>query len=138
MASDIAEREMADAFFGGGATTWAPATWYLALSTTQPNDDGTNFTEPVGGSYARVAVVNNSTNFPAAVTNAGVTTKSLATTQSFPTPTGLWGLQLYYGWFKLSTGDTVRFFNPLDVPITIQSGNTPVQFVANMIVMVFD
>lgn len=138
MATDIAEREIADAFFGGGATTWAPATWYLAISTTLPNDDGTNFTEPVGGSYARVAVVNNTTNFPAAVTTLGVTIKSLATAASFPTPSGLWGVIGWYGWFKLSSGDTVRFVNALDTPVTVQSGNTPVQFAANMLQMVFD
>lgn len=138
MAVDIQERLLADSQFGGGATTWAPATWYLGLSTTIPNDDGTNFTEPVGLAYARVACVNNTTNFPAAVTTGGVTTKANGVAFTFPTPTGLWGQIFYWGYFTLATGDTVRYFNPLDSPITVNNGNTPVQFAIGQLVLPWD
>lgn len=137
-ASDSRERAIADSQFGGGSTPWAPATWYLGLSTSVPNDDGTGFTEPVGGSYARVAVTNNTTNFPAAVTTSGITTKSNGTKFTFPDPTGTWGNAIYYGWFTASSGGTPEYTNPLDSGITIKSGNTPVEFDINQLVMVWE
>jgi len=137
-AIDARECLIADSQFGGGATTWAPATWYLGLSVSVPNDDGTGFSEPVGGSYARVAVTNNSTNFPAAVTTAGETTKTNGAKFTFTNPTGLWGNVVAYGWFTASSGGLPQYHNPLDSGITIKSGNTPVEFDINALVMRFD
>lgn len=134
-ATDARERAIADSQFGGGATSWAPATWYLGLSTSTPNDDGTNFTEPVGGSYARVAVTNNDTNFPAAVTTSGVTTKSNGAAFTFVDPTGDWGLITHYGWFTAVSGGTPEYHNPLDASITVQNGNSPVEFAAGNLIM---
>lgn len=133
-ATDARERTVADSQFGGGATTWAPATWYLGLSTTTPNDDGSNFTEPSGGSYARVAVTNNSTNFPAASTSSGTTTKTNGADFTFPDPTGSWGLITYAGWFTASSGGTPEYTFALDSPITVNNGNTPVEFLASTLV----
>lgn len=127
-ASDAREVKIADSQFGGGVSTWAPATWYVGLSTTAPADDGTGFTEPVGGSYARVAVTNNSTNWPGAQTVAGVTTKWNGTKITFPNPTGSWGAIAYYGLFTASTGGLPEYSNPLDTPITPRGGNSPVEF----------
>ncbi len=127
MAVDARERLIADSQFGGGATTWAPATWYLGLSTTVPNEDGSNFTEPVGGAYARVAITNNATNFPAATTSAGTTTKTNGAAFTFPNPTGTWGLILYYGFFTAASGGVPDYVGALDTGITVKSGNTPVQ-----------
>ncbi len=42
----------------------AAATLYLALYSVAPNSDGSGGTELTGGGYARVAVTNNTTNFP--------------------------------------------------------------------------
>ncbi len=136
--SDARERVVADSQFGGGATTWAPATWYLGLSTTTPADDGTGFTEPAGGSYARVAVTNNATNFPPATTTGGVTVKSNGTAFTFTNPTGNWGMILYYGWFTAASGGVPEYTNPLDIQITVLSGNTPVQFAIGMLAMAWD
>jgi hypothetical protein len=59
-----------------GGTTYAPvATWYIGLFSVAPTDS-TAGTELTGGGYARGAVANNTTNFPAAnptVTGADVT-----------------------------------------------------------------
>jgi hypothetical protein len=134
-ATDERERAIADSQFGGGATTWAPATWYLGISLTIPNDDGSNFTEPVGGAYARVVVTNNVANFPAAVTTAGRTTKSNGTKQTFPNPTANWGTASHYGYFTAATGGTCQYHNPLDTPVTIRNGNTPVEFDVGQLVM---
>lgn len=137
-ATDSRERKVADSQFGGGATTWAPATWYLGLTTTSPNDDGTGFTEPVGGNYARVAVTNNATNFPPATTSNGVTTKKNGAKFTFPNPNGTWGLINGYGWFEAATGGVPEYFNTLDTPVTVQNGNTPVEFDVQQLVMPFE
>lgn len=132
------ERSIADSQFGGGASTWAPATWYLGLSTTIPNDDGSGFTEPSTGSYARVAVTNNATNFPAAQTIDGDTRKWNGIKLTFANPTGTWGLIGYYGWFTASSLGQPEYFNPLDAAITVRNGNTPVEFDIQQLIMTWE
>jgi len=134
-ASDLRERLVLDSQFGGGVTTWAPATWYVGISTTQPNDDGTNFTEPVGGAYARVAATNNATNWPAATTTAGATTKKNGVAFTFPTPSANWGAIGWYGLFTAATGGSPEYTNPLDTTITVNNGNTPVEFAISALVI---
>lgn len=136
--NDVRERLIADSQFGGGASAFAPATWYLGLSTTTPNEDGSGFSEPVGGSYARVAVANNATSFPGATISNGVTSKRNGIKFTYTNPTGTWGLLTHYGWFTASSGGTPEYTNPLDTPVTVQSGNTPVEFDIGMLSMVFD
>ena len=63
-----------------------PATLYFALFTAAPNAGGGG-TEVAGNAYARVAVVANTANFPAAAGGS----KSNATVISWPTATGAWG-----------------------------------------------
>ncbi|HEX7124961.1 MAG TPA: hypothetical protein VF406_04190 [Thermodesulfobacteriota bacterium] len=65
--SDFLENELLDHVFGAAAYT-APATLYIALFTAAPTDagGGTEVSTGVWTNYARVAVTNNATNFPAA------------------------------------------------------------------------
>lgn len=138
------ERLIADSQFGGtqqppSVGTYAPATWHLALSTTTPSNDGAGFTEPSGGSYARVSITNNATNFPAATTDSsGITKKMNGTKFTFSNPTGNWGTITYFGFFIASSGGTVQYFQPLDASINPKTGNTPVEFDVNQLVMTFD
>lgn len=135
-ATDARERLILDSQFGGGATTWAPATWFVGLSTTTPNDDGSNFTEPTGGAYARVSKTNNVTNFLGAATDvSGVTTKKNTTAITFPTPTALWGAITHALFFTALTGGTPEYVVALDTTITVNSGNTPVEFAANQLII---
>lgn len=136
-ATDPRERAIADSQFGGGATTWAPATWYVGLTYTTPATDGSGFTEPVGSAYARCATTNNATNYPAASTSSGTTTKANGTTFAFPNPTGTWGLITYFGFFTASTGGLPEYWFKLDAAITVQNGNTPVQFDIGQLIMTF-
>ncbi len=56
-------------YFWGGDTADLPAppgTWYVALFVTMPDPDGTGGVEASFTSYARVAVTNDLTNWPAA------------------------------------------------------------------------
>lgn len=139
-ASDDRERLILDSQFGAGATSFAPATWYVGLSRATSNDDGTGFDEPTIGvnGYARVALTNNTTNWPAAATVDGITTKRNGVAATFPTPTGPLGTMVEYGLFIAATGGTPQWTNPLDNPVTVQSGNTPFELAANQIVLSAD
>jgi len=108
--TNFTENKILDGLYGNTAIS-PPATWYLAVSTTTPAEDGTNFTEPVGNGYARVAVTNNATNFPAASGGS----KSLSGAFSFPTatPSG-WGTVTYAGWFDASSGGNLWGFGPIN------------------------
>ena len=58
--SNFLELELLDHVLGNAAYT-APGTVWVALYSATPSDTGGG-TEVTGGSYARVAVVNNATN----------------------------------------------------------------------------
>lgn len=95
--SDWLENQVLNAILGSAATI-LPATVEIGLSTTTIADDGTGYTEPVGGAYARVSKANNNTNF--AVSVAGV--KTNASEIAFPTATGDWGI--ITDWFICDVG----------------------------------
>lgn len=82
----------------GTAATLLPATVEVGLSTTTIADDGSGYTEPVGGSYARVSKANTNANF--AVSVAGI--KTNASEIAFPTATGDWGTAT--DWFICDVG----------------------------------
>lgn len=96
--SDYLENELLDHVFGAAAYT-APGTIYAALFTVSPADDDSG-TEVTGGSYARVGITNNATNFPAASGGA----KSNANAITFPTATADWGTVVAVGLYDASSG----------------------------------
>lgn len=64
--SNYLANALLDHILGGGNYT-RPATMHLAMFSTNPNfATGTGGTELSGSGYARTAITNNSTNFPAA------------------------------------------------------------------------
>jgi hypothetical protein len=83
---------IADYVFGNGSPSF-PGTFYFGLSTTTIAANGTGITEPSGGSYARVAVTANSTNFGAY--DEYLSTWANKTAITFPAPTGDWGTIRY-------------------------------------------
>lgn len=104
-----------DALYGSGT----PATLYYGLYTSAPAADGSGGSEVSGGSYARKAVTNNVTNFPAAA--GGV--KQNATAIDFVTATALWGTVEAAGVFSAVSGGTPIQFGDLTTPRTIDSGD---------------
>jgi hypothetical protein len=109
----------------GGPDFARPATVYVALFTSAPGAGGGG-TEVSGGSYARVAVTNNATNFPA----ASGASKSNATAITFPAATAGWGSVSHYGLFDALTGGNLLKFAPILVagvatPRTVASGDQP-------------
>lgn len=110
----------------GGPDYTRPATVYIALFTTDPGE-GTGGTEVTGSGYARAAVTNNSTNFPAA-TGSTTATKSNATAITFPTATGDWASAANIGFwamFDASSGGNRMYKGALAVAKPVLNGDTP-------------
>src|SRR3990167_384587 len=81
-----------------GKTSYTMPTVYVAASTADPTDAGTDIAEPVGGAYARVAT--SGATWAAAA--AGATANGVAIT--FPAATGSWGTIAYFALFDALTG----------------------------------
>jgi hypothetical protein len=94
--------------FGGTAYT-PPATLYCALFTTAPTSAGTGGVEVSGSGYARVAVTNNTTNFPTPTTQQVSNTAVI----DFGTPTGSgWGTIVAGGWYDAASGGNLLYSGP--------------------------
>lgn len=120
--TDYLENKLLDHVLGGGDYT-RPATLYVALTTTQ-SADGSGGTEPSGNGYARVAVTNNATNFPAASAGA----KSNGVLIDFGAPTGsTWGTVLCVEIWDASSGGNRIKWGDLTTSKATPVGD-PVQF----------
>lgn len=116
--ADYLENKLLDHAFGGSDYS-RPATVYIGLSTTTISDAGGNITEPSGNGYARKAVTNNSTNFPAASSGA----KSNGVAITFDTPTGSWGTVTDFFIADASSGGNILAYGALSASQVIGSGN---------------
>lgn len=122
-ASDYLENEILDHLLGG-ADYSRPATVYLALLTDEPTDADTGTTiaaiEPSGGSYARKAITNNSTNFPAAESGA----KSNGTAITFAEASGDWGTISHWALCDADTAGNILLWGAFTTPKAYGSGDT--------------
>jgi transcription elongation factor len=135
--ADYLEKKLLDHVLGNTAYS-APATVYIALftdSNTATQRDAGTVTEVSGNAYARVAVTNNTTNWPNA--SGTLASKSNGTTFTFPTPTGSWGTVTAYGIYDASTAGNLLVWADLDTPNTVATGNT-VQFGSSGVVLTLD
>lgn len=105
-----------------GSTTLGPSTVYLALFTAAPSASGGG-TEVSGGGYARVAITNNSTSFPA----ASGATKNNGTSVDFGTASAAWGTVVWAAYVKTSSGtlgsSDIIYAGPLSTPRVVDSGD---------------
>lgn len=120
--SDYLELKLLDHVLGTAAFT-KPANVYLSLHTSDPGESGTGG-EVSGGSYARVALVNNSTNFPPCATT-GEPVKSNGSTISFPTATASWGTVTHWALYDASSGGNMLFHGAFATSRVVSSGKTP-------------
>jgi hypothetical protein len=119
--SDYLEAQLLNAVLGGG--TWTkPGTVYVALFTTAPTDAGGG-TEVSGGSYARVAVTNNATNFPNA-TGTSPTTKANGTTITFPQASANWGTITSFGILDASSAGNLLIHAALNPSKAVNQNDT--------------
>jgi hypothetical protein len=113
--TDPEVHEELDHFLGSGS----PATVYLGFLTVAANAAGTSFTEYTGNGYARVAVVNNATNFPAAAAR----TKTNGTEILWPVATAQWTALVEVAVFEASSGGNPRAVAQITgAPINIAAG----------------
>lgn len=132
-ASDTYENNFLDAVLGQGFTK--DVTTYLALFTTAPTDSALG-TEVSGGSYARVAVTNNGTNW----SNATSSQKKNGVAITFPQASGSWGTVTHFAVMNhvsSSSATAMIAWGALTSSRTVSSGDTP-QFAVDAIVISCD
>lgn len=105
--SNYLENALLDAVLGGPAYS-LPATVYVALHSAAPTES-TAGTELTGSGYARVAVTNNSTNWPAAA--SGI--KSNGAAIAFPVATGDWVAAVGWGILDASSSGNLLYYGSL-------------------------
>lgn len=115
--SDYLENKILDLIFGGQALT-PPTNLYFGLFTVAPSDAGGG-TEVTGGSYARVSIANNLTNFPAASGGS----KQNAAAVTWPTAGASWGTVVAVGVFDAPTGGNLLYWTTITNKI-VDSGDT--------------
>lgn len=120
--SNYLEKALNDHVLGGGDFT-RPGTVYFALFTGVTDGDAGTVTQVSGGSYARAAVTNNSTNFPGASLGSG--SKSNGQQITFPTATGSWGTVTHWGVYDAPSGGNLLYWGELTSPRNIGTGDTP-------------
>jgi hypothetical protein len=120
--SDDLENKLLDHVLGGGDYTRL-ATVYAALFTAAPSDSGGG-TEVSGGSYARVAITNNATNFPAASGGA----KANGTEIIFPAPSANWGVVTSFALMSASSGGVILYWGLITPNKTVNNGDPAPKF----------
>lgn len=129
--SDYLENEILDHVLGG-ADYSRPGTVYIALYTVAPTDAGGG-TEVSGGDYARVAVTNNTTNWPAASSGS----KSNGTAFTFTQATADWGTVVAFGILDALTSGNLLYWGDLTASKSVESGDTA-EFAASGITITED
>lgn len=131
--TDALERQILDHVTNKAAYT-APGTWYLGVSSTTPADDGSNFTEPSGGAYARVALTASDWAVASGSAPASAVTSAI---KSFPTASAAWSAganMVGWGLFTASSGGTPVIVGALTTPKPVLNGDT-LSFAAGALVL---
>lgn len=104
-----------------GITPWtAPLNFYVALSISAPNADGTNVSEPIGNGYSRAEQVGWIETAP-----GGLDTVENSTSLLFPTLTGDWGTISHFVIYDASIAGNFLAYGALTNAIKPVSGDTP-------------
>lgn len=118
--TDTIKEQLLDNMLGDSSSApLAQTPIYVGLSTTDPGADGTGFTEPVGGAYARQSSTNDATNWPAASSGQKVNGQLI----SYPQATAAWGTVTHWGVFLADTGGSPVAWGELDTPRVVASGD---------------
>lgn len=117
--SNFLENALLDHILGGPDYA-RPATVYIALFTSAPSDAGGG-TEVAGSAYARAAVTNNATNWPAAAGGS----KSNGVAVTFAQATGSWGSVVAFAVFDALSGGNMLRWGMLTAPKTVSNLDTP-------------
>ena len=128
------ENSVLNHIFGGGDYSRS-STLQIGLSTTSITEDGTNITEPSGGSYAKVQINNDANAWENAITDAGSKGKKTNKIEiEFPEATDNWGEIIQ---FFITDGTNVLGYGSLLPPRSILTGDTA-RFKAGELVITLD
>lgn len=117
--TDATTHAAMDRFVAAAGTDDSPTVLYMALSTTTPGSDGSNVTEPSGGSYARVQVTSGL--WAASASREKALTNSI----EFAEATGSWGTVTHLVLFDHATNtasSNVRAWGALTTSKAVVSG----------------
>ncbi len=116
--TDSEEQDLLEYWFAGTALPNTPT--HIALYTSAPGESSSG-TEVTGGSYARVAVARNGTNWGSSVSANPSTIENLLEIL-FIEATASWGTVVAWGYLTASSGGTLLFYADLDANKAIESG----------------
>lgn len=133
---DYAENAVLNTVFGATAFPTI-ATHYIALYTTIPTDANASGVEVTGGSYARVAVTNNATTWPAA-SGTSPTTKANGIAFTFPAPIANWGVVVGFAIYDAAAAGNELGWSALTTNKTINSGDAAPSFGIGACVVTLD
>jgi hypothetical protein len=119
------EQDLLEHWFTRAALPRTPT--HVGLFTTLPADDGTDGVEPSGGSYARVALAANGTNWGSSSPGAAGTPATIQNLVAvlFPTATVAWGTIVGWGYWTASTSGTLLYFGPLSSNVEVAINDAP-------------
>lgn len=99
---------------------------YMALSTTTPNADGTNFTEPSATTgYARTVIGLYNQSATQVMNDPVNGTTSNKDIIFFPEASATWGTITYFGLYTAATGGQLILYGALSSPITVAANYVP-------------
>lgn len=114
-----------------GQTSFSPnGTYYIGLSTTSINPNGTGSTEPSGGAYQRVAVTNDKSSFSNSSSGVIQNLKQI----EFPESTSSWGTitHVFISDSPTRGSGNILYYDALTTPRTVQTA-TVLLFAINSI-----
>jgi len=113
--------------FGQQSSVSLASTCYIGLSTTTPDSDGSNFTEPASTTGYLRSLLGNSSN---SVTYLMATPSDGSTKNNniifFPEATEGWGTVTHFGIFSAKTGGTPIFWGALTASVAVPTGYIPI------------
>lgn len=119
MISNYLSDKIQNSLFIGGLFT-PPTKYYMALSKTPPNPDGSNVEEPSGSEYARIVFDRGSVDFNNSIN--GVVTNKLR--KEYAETTSVWGTCTHYAIYDAQTGGNLLWAGELlysrDIDIDMQ------------------
>lgn len=116
MISTYLRNKIQDYLFRGVAFT-PPTTYYVAISKTKPQVDGSGVTEPSGGNYARVPITKATSSFTAP-SNGNILN---ATKIMFNESTSDWGTYTHYAIYDSANGGNLLWGGLLSRSRTIEA-----------------
>lgn len=98
--------------YGSKTNPAIPDSYYIGLSTTAPNVNGTNVTEPSGSGYTRMELTSLGEPASGVVTNTGAI--------DFPESTASWGTVTHFVIYDASAEGNLLQYGPLSTPRSIE------------------